>query len=479
MKIVRLILGLLLVLTLGSTTFSSSPEGHRIKITIVNMPDSVCYLVSYFGDRTYLTDTAQVVDHTIIFEGNQFLEKGIYILAGQAKNKYLEFIVNDEQKFSFETDTMAIIDHLSIKGSKENQLFFDYIRMITDSRNLVDSLMNLAKADGITDSAKTSIHSQIESIDQRVTAYRQNLIKQNRETFLSVFLKATTEPEVHAALNKSTNQAMYDSLFVLYKGHYWDNFDLNDTRLLRSPLFHQRLSTYMDNMVIPAPDSIIVEVDRLLLKVADNPEVFDYLLWYFTRTYEKSNIMGYDKIFVHLANTYYAAGRTGMMNETVVANIMDRARILEPLLIGKPAPEMILLDTNEVPVSLYQSEARYTIIYFWDTDCSFCKKESPRLKAFYDENHIKYDLQVYAVCIDTSMTGWKKYIRETGFNWINVNGYLSLTEDFHDLYDVHSSPVIYLLDDKKIIIAKHILTDQLLEVIDRRYMNVPIIRKEE
>jgi peroxiredoxin len=183
--------------------------------------------------------------------------------------------------------------------------------------------------------------------------------------------------------------------------------------------------------------------------------------------------MGFDAVFVYLADQYFAKGKASGMNQTVVDNILDRARILKPLLIGKPAPEMILLDTNEVPVALSRVKAKYTLIYFWDTDCSFCKKESPRLKAFYAEKSRIYDLEVYAVCIDTSFASWKKYIRENSLTWINVNGYLSLTQDFHDLYDVHSSPVMYLLDEKKTIIAKHILTDQIPEIIERRETPTP------
>jgi thiol-disulfide isomerase/thioredoxin len=117
---------------------------------------------------------------------------------------------------------------------------------------------------------------------------------------------------------------------------------------------------------------------------------------------------------------------------------------------------------------LYNIKARYTIIYFWEKDCGHCQKETTVLKAFYNESHDNLEVEVYAVCIDTSLIGWKKYIREKEMDWINVNGFLSLTPDFHNLYDVHSSPVMYLLDEKKNIIAKRILTEQIKEFILRR-----------
>jgi hypothetical protein len=55
------------------------------------------------------------------------------------------------------------------------------------------------------------------------------------------------------------------------------------------------------------------------------------------------------------------------------------------------------------------------------------------------------------------MAKMKNFIRKhklTG--WINVNGPRALTKPYADLYDIYSTPVIYVLDEKKAIIAKRI-----------------------
>jgi len=44
---------------------------------------------------------------------------------------------------------------------------------------------------------------------------------------------------------------------------------------------------------------------------------------------------------------------------------------------------------------------------------------------------------------------------------VNVNGTRSITANFHDLYDIYGTPVIYVLDNKKNIIAKRITAEQL------------------
>ena len=52
------------------------------------------------------------------------------------------------------------------------------------------------------------------------------------------------------------------------------------------------------------PDSINAEVDNMIEKVKNTPELFKYTVWYLTYTYEVSNIMGMDAVFVHLVDNY-------------------------------------------------------------------------------------------------------------------------------------------------------------------------------
>ena len=46
-------------------------------------------------------------------------------------------------------------------------------------------------------------------------------------------------------------------------------------------------------------------------------------------------------------------------------------------------------------------------------------------------------------------------------NWINVNGPRTLTGDYREQYDISLTPVIFVLNGKKEIIAKNLQADQL------------------
>jgi hypothetical protein len=462
-------LSILLFLFSAPILAYQNSDGYRITVHIAGSPDTLCYLASYYGDKTYLIDTAFLnVKGDFIFQGDTTLPSGMYILAGEKKNKLFDFIITGQQTFRLATDTGDMTGHMKAKGSWENTLFFKYIQFIAKKKQEVsryDSILNTIRDD--YDSVKR-YQIRIKKIDVEVKDYQNNLIFRNGDTFIARFMAASLEPQIPEYIFSRGGNTDSAAAFRYYKKHYWDNFDLKDDRLLRTPLFQEKFDGYFNRLVLQQPDSVMAEADKILAKCRVTSETYKYLLWHFITTSEKSNIMGMDAVFVHMVKKYIEPQHFDWLNETVRKNLIDRANVLNPLLIGKPAPLMILLDTNDVPVSLYNIRAKYTIVFFWEKDCGHCQKEMPVLKDFYNSSHDSLNFEVYAVCIDTSVTAWKSYIREHDLDWINVNGYRSLTPDFHDLYDIRSSPVMYLLDENKVIIAKRILTDQIRDILEMK-----------
>jgi hypothetical protein len=63
--------------------------------------------------------------------------------------------------------------------------------------------------------------------------------------------------------------------------------------------------------------------------------------------------------------------------------------------------------------------------------------------------------------------------------WINVNGHLSLSGNYHTLYDIRSTPIMYLLDEEKKILTKFLLVDEISNVIRKREESLEKTRKEK
>jgi thiol-disulfide isomerase/thioredoxin len=191
--------------------------------------------------------------------------------------------------------------------------------------------------------------------------------------------------------------------------------------------------------------------------------MFKYLVWYTTWHSENSEIMGFDKVFVHVVDTYYVTRQATWERTSVVENLIKKANRIRPLLIGKIPPNMIMLDTNNQPVSMYSIKSNFLILFFWSPDCGHCEEEIPKMKEFYDKQKDTMGVKIFAVCIDTSLVKWKSAIRKKNMNWINVDGPRTLTGDYHDQYDVSTTPVVYILNSRKEIIAKRLVTDQFLQ----------------
>jgi protein-disulfide isomerase len=439
---------------------------YRITVRLDGLTDSLLLLASYSGDKQFVVDTARAnLQKGYVFARKERLPEGMYLIAGESKNKLFDFIVSGSQTFTITGDKAALPASLRALKSDENQRFFDYIRFLGEKQKQ-QALLNEQKKKAAPESDSAAVlQSRLDLLDEEVKRTISGIIQSHPESFLALFLKAMQEIEIPPTPLLPNGRPDSAFPFRYYKSHFWDNADLSDDRLIRTPFIHSKVEQYLNRLTSPAPDSLIVSMDHLLKLTGNSEEAFKYLAWYFTVKYESSEIMGYDAIFVHLADTWYQDPRMKWMNATVKENLIKRANALRPVLIGKTAPEMILIDTLNNAVSLHRLSADYIIIYFWDPDCSHCKKETPQLRDFYAANKEKYNLEVYAVCMDTSWKDMKAYIKKNELKWVNVNGYYSVTPDFRELYDVHTSPVLYLLDRNRRIIAKRILSSQMENIL--------------
>ena len=91
------------------------------------------------------------------------------------------------------------------------------------------------------------------------------------------------------------------------------------------------------------------------------------------------------------------------------------------------------------------------------------KKEMPKIKHNIDSlTNLGYDITTFAVATEFDKEEWKKFIKDQKTeDWINVadinhdeEGNPVASSDWRDKYDIYSTPVVYLLDKNKKILAK-------------------------
>ncbi|MEO6917188.1 MAG: thioredoxin-like domain-containing protein, partial [Chitinophagaceae bacterium] len=269
--------------------------------------------------------------------------------------------------------------------------------------------------------------------------------------------------------------------YQYYKGHYWDGISFSDDRLLRTPIFEPRLEKYFKDLVVPDPDSLNREIDIMLVKTGNSKEMYKFLLTYFVQRYINPEYMGQDAVFVHLFEKYINNNpKVDWFTEKYSKYMFERAYSLMANLIGQPAADLNFVDTSSKPAPLSGVKAAYTVICFWDPTCSHCKEVVPKVDSIFQAKWKNEGVKVYGVMVDGGKPAWLQFIRENGLkDWIHV--YESQEQKdavtaagkpgYKQLYDVYQTPVLYLLDKDKRIIAKKLTYLQIDQLIDLKKKN--------
>ena len=342
------------------------------------------------------------------------------------------------------------------------------------------------KKNSKSDEEKNKIANQMKAIDAEVKNYKNKVIAENPNTFVAKFIKATQEIEVPEP-PKDANGKIIDSTFQYkyYKNHYFDNFDISDPRLLRSPIYEDKIINYIDKVIVPIPDSINKEIDMLIAKSRTSPELFRYMLVTLFNHYAQSQIMGYDAVTLYIADKYYIKEST-WNDSTYIKKLKDQVAKKLPLVIGKTAPDIrlvfvpsqhfidaadsIALKKNPYVgafFNLTDIKNDFIILYFWEADCSHCKVATPQMYDVFKKLKDKNVSVIAISCLfgEEGKVKWVNFVNEHKlYDWINAwNPY---DYKFKELYDISSTPNIFILDKNYKIIAKRIGPEQCEEIID-------------
>lgn len=452
-------------------------SGYKINIELKPYRNSQIYLGYYYGNVKALADSAMLDSNsTGIFKGDQNLPGGIYFLVSPSKQILFEVLIDKDQNFQMSADSSRLPESLQFKGSSQNQGFQAYSSFAAVEGKKITALNEkLTKAKTAKDSA--SVSRQLRTATSRLQLYRDSITKKTPESFLATLFNAMNEPKVPPVSQHPGGK--YDSNFVYryFKLHYWDNIAFDDSRLVRTPFFEPRLDKYFQNLVSPNPDSIIKEIDYMLLYARTSEEMYRYLMVHFVQKYINPQYMGQDAVFVHLFEKYINTGKAEFFTQQYKDFAARRAYSLMANLIGQPAPELNFVDTSGRPDPLGKTGGEFTVICFWDPTCSHCKETVPRVDSIFNAKWKKQNVVMYGVRTDGTMPEWLTFIHEKNLQgWHHV--YQPQAEQdkeikekrpgYKQLYDVYQTPLLYLLDKDKRIIAKKLTYLQIDEVINAK-----------
>lgn len=444
---------------------AQTKAAYNLQFKVEGWKDTTVYLGHYYSESTYLRDTTKVNSKgEFFFDGKKPLERGVYFLV-MNKMKIFEFVVGQNKNFKLETTSDNYVKNMKVTGDVDNQLFFDNWRFSVARQMEAEPYTKILKDSTITDEKRKEAREQVNKIREKLTAHQREIIAKHPETTSAILFKSNVDVVVPDPPKLPNGKV--DSTFQLrwYRAHFFDNFNLADDALIRmpQPVYSEKLNEYLDKLFIPQADTLIKAIDRIVAVSKKNQETYKYTIFTLMRKFQEPEIMGLDAVYVDIYDKYVATGQMDFwMNDSHKKNVKEYAERLRTSLIGKTANNLMMQDLNLQPKALHAMKNRYTILYIYDPECGHCKKETPKLVAFYEKNKAKFDIGVFAVCADSSLVKMKKYIEEmkmTGFT--NVNGPRTYTKPYNELYDAVTTPSMFILDNKKKIIGKKFPTENL------------------
>ena len=439
--------------------------GYKITFKINGLKDTTIYLGYYYGEATYIKDTARVnTKGEFVFEGKQPLVQGGYFLVLNKTRLFEMFVVSDNQKFSMQTDTADYIKNMVVTGDIDNKLFFENMMFNMARHKEAEPFLKIVQDSLATEEQKKQAREGFAKINEKVTAYQNEIISKYPTMLTARIFKANKEVKIPEP--PKLPDGSIDSTFQLrwYREHFFDHFDLTDEALIRMPrpMYRDKIYEYVDKLYAPVPDSLAKPIDFVITKAKKNQETYKYATWMFMMKYQQPDIMGLDEVYVDLFDKYFATGQMDFWaNDKLKKNLKEQADRMRKSLIGNTAPNLIMLDSNLKPRSMYDIKNKYTILFIFDPDCGHCKEETPVLVDFYNKNKSKFDIELFAVSADTSMAKMKSFIKDMSMTGITVNGPRTYVGSYQDLYDAITTPSLFIIDNRKKIIAKKIPADKL------------------
>ena len=453
---------LALLFGLAGLKSGQAQSGHQISFQIEGYEETELQIAYYLTDKQYIADTAQIgEDGRFVFAGEEPLRPGVYLAVMAPDNRVFQFLVTPgEQHFSIATRAENQTGNIRIQGSPDNELFYEYLAFLQKQSAKAQPLRAALEADAEDAAAR----AQMDALSAAVKAYQERLIAEHPGSLTAAIVRANVAVQPP---DFGPGQAGQEKAWRWMQRHYFDNLDLRDDRLLRTPFLYERLDYFVHKLQVQHPDTIALAIDNVLQRMDPESELFKVYLIHFLNEAAASQVIGMDAVYVHLVDHYYAKGLAPWAEAEALKKMIERADALRPLLIGKTAPDIRMQRRDGTPLSLHEVDADFTILYFWRYDCGHCKKSTPVMKEFWEQYKDK-NIKIFSVCTkhtDEVADCWK-YVDENEIGeWIQVvDPYLR--SRYNKLYDVQTTPQIYVLDKNKVIRSKRLGAEQLGEVLD-------------
>lgn len=409
----------------------------NIQIEVKQSKSKQAKLFLHKRSETVLIDSSsQISSGLFIFNLPAGYTQGLYKVA-IGNNSSFDFIVASESKIALETVVFAIEDSLKSIESRENKIFFQYQKIkkqISQKMWYINSLK-----DSYPDSSNFHMQLVSELTNLQTELYNESkkLATSNPEFFVSKLILLELKPTISAK--------------ELQKKNWWVDVNLNDSRLVNSSALDSKIWGFIDlyydeKLDKEQQDSSFIACVKTIMKLDANTAIKAYLRNSLFTNYLNTD---YDATTKYLYETSFE----GLPTISLSPEERNSFDIQGKNGVDTKAQDFNITKAEGSKIKLSKIKTPYKLVVFWSMWCPHCTEMMPEIYEIYKKFKEK-GFEVIAVSIDDEIDGWKKFVNDKNYGWINTivpdNGSNKIISE----YNVDGTPKLFLLDKNLTIISR-------------------------
>lgn len=238
---------------------------------------------------------------------------------------------------------------------------------------------------------------------------------------------------------------------------------------MRFAALDAKLKEYVDAIEAAGPQVQKEECDFLIESTADSL-VRQHVALRLYDHYLNSRVMGAEAVAIHILDEWFFSDKVKMPDDVSLLNARVYADFNRRSLIGEKAPALRVEDISGSQVCLYDTiPDRYSVLYFYDTDCAKCRIETLHLKHLLSSG--RYHVDLYAFYSGSNRESWEKYVADRmhiDSDCVSVTHVWDpgMDSDFQRKYGVLQTPRMFLIRHDGVIVGRGLDTEALTALLD-------------
>ncbi|BEG98768.1 DUF5106 domain-containing protein [Bacteroides sedimenti] len=269
---------------------------------------------------------------------------------------------------------------------------------------------------------------------------------------------------IHSDSTKITTQIALEHAVT----HFWDDFLFENCNTLNEEGSTLALKYYVDilsRLSIEKRQPVLGEFLKMTKKYPGPQKFFIKML---CDAYSlPSSIYKNEDIYIFLLNYCLQSNMYESWEKQMYSNLLKSANQNRP---GKPANNFCFTNLKNSISTLYNTEAEYLILYFYNPECEACRETSKVLEASNMNGFLKNGkIKLLAISLEPNSVLWHATAKTKPF-WLHGQDAKDNIQS-QGIYDLSAIPTLYLLDKHKNVILKDCKTEDIISYLNYKHIN--------